>query len=94
MKSYLLWMWLSQAADISSTCYALNTGQFKEANPLLPSSCQNIALTKIGISSIMTGAAIKLDDKHPKLSRWVVGISASSNSIVASINIINLTNLK
>ena len=77
MTKLLIWLWLAQAGDISTTCYALRHGAV-EANPVLPRSCEGIAAAKLAIAAGVTAYAL-----HTKTRgmRWVVGIGATSGSV-------------
>lgn len=67
-------MTAAQTTDTLTTCQALHSGRFAEANGVLPSSCGGIATVK-GVSLVGgVSLVVVLRKKHPKLAKFV-GIS-------------------
>lgn len=78
----------AQAADIGTTCTALRTGHYAEANPLLPQTCGKIAVVKGTLTAASLGAVVWLErNGHKKgATIGVLGIAASG-SIAAGLNL-------
>lgn len=80
---------LAQFADISTTEYALGTGRYREANPLM----RGIANRPIRASLVKGGYAVgtsylllKLHRSHPRLAFGIAAGSAVFTGIVAAHN--------
>lgn len=79
-------MIVGQGADIATTCRALSTGRFVEANPLLPQSCLGIASVKAASTSGGIALALALRKHHPKWARVVAVSWAAAGATGAVIN--------
>ena len=74
-----------QTIDTGTTCYALSTGRFVEANMLMPSTCPKIALVKAGI----TGGAVlwgrRMDSRKGKIVYYAILAGVSVYPVVHNI---------
>ena len=93
------WPWITllagQGADIGTTAYALNSGRFEEANPLLGDSLGRILLTKAGVTGGI-GILMKLlertgDPEKVKAAKLAGYVSGAAGAIPAAMNIRTLT---
>lgn len=71
MIPLLLAALLAQAADAATTCRALHTGQFREVNPVMGTTCTQVVARKAAIA----GAGYVVFYRHARL--WSVGLTAA-----------------
>jgi len=77
---------IAQFADVATTEYALGTGRFREANPLLRWSATNpvrMAIVKGGIATASSYALLKIHKDHPKLAFTAAVVSTAATSYAA-----------
>lgn len=81
MKALLLWMWLSQAADLSTTAVGLHRGCVEQT--YWTGELKTIAPAKLGATMVFTLAA---HDKTSKGWKWTVAGLAASGTVAAVLN--------
>lgn len=88
MGHWLLAAFLSaQAADTATTIQLLQTRQFHEANPLLPSSVRGVLVSKVAISGGVTAIAWHYRTSHPKVSKVLLIVGTGSGTFGAVHNL-------
>jgi hypothetical protein len=89
MKTALLAAFLvaGQATDITTTCVALRSGRFTEANPILPRSCGRITAIKSAITALNLGTALAMRHRHPKWALAMFIIPGTAGFAAAGVNL-------
>ena len=77
---------LARALDVTSTCVVLSQGG-REANPIMPTSCQGHVLTGTAVTVGQILATRWLAVRHPRFARWSLGLSASVHGAAFTFNL-------
>jgi hypothetical protein len=82
MTGWLLAAFVSlQAADVTSTCYVLHTGRYREMNPFF-SRCAAIAPVKAAMTAGVVYAGSRLPNKAQRKWVWIAGAAASAYPVI------------
>lgn len=85
------WPWIAmlagQGADIGTTTYALNSGRFEEANPLLGNNLAKILAIKAGAIGGNALLMKLLEKNHPTAAKAAGYIMGAGGAIPAAINL-------
>lgn len=81
MTGWLLAAAVAGAMDTGTSCVAFSRG-FREANPILPSSCLGLVVVKAPTTAISLAVLERVSRRHPVMARWgalaVMGVSAGA----------------
>lgn len=85
MKSLLLGLALARGLDVTSTCMGEARG-WQEANPLMPGSCRPLIGVEGGLTAVQWWGLSRLQREHPKVARWIAGITLAVEAGMAARN--------
>jgi hypothetical protein len=88
MKALLIAMLATAAADAASTCHALRSGQFVEANPLMPgASCGRVVMLKAATVAPLAIVLPRLAKTRPRLARALAIVPTSTAGVAVVLNL-------
>ena len=86
MKGLLAAMLIARGLDAGTSCLAFSRG-YQEAHPGLPSVCVPTVTAHLLIGTTQVWALTWLSEDHPRLARWLAGVSVGTSGVAVVWNV-------